>query len=90
MGFSNSHQFAVEAAGFLTCGIGLPIAEVAGDMNGLRFGTPELVRWGVGVDDVPALTSLIARALRANDPSALAAEVRVLRGKFNKLHFVGG
>ena len=25
----------------MTCGIGLPIAAVDGDMNGLRFGTPE-------------------------------------------------
>ncbi|MEM8754762.1 MAG: aminotransferase class I/II-fold pyridoxal phosphate-dependent enzyme, partial [Pseudomonadota bacterium] len=56
-GFTASHQFALEAArygggqaaakrirpaGFLACGIGLPIAPVAGDMNGLRLGTPEL------------------------------------------------
>src|SRR3546814_2390362 len=69
-GFTRSHQFAVEAAswgggqaaskklreaGFLACGIGLPIAPVAGDVNGLRIGTPELVRWGVGGDGVPAL-----------------------------------
>lgn len=62
-GHTRSHQFAVEAAvfgggqtasktlrkaGFLACGIGLPIAEVAGDLNGLRIGTPEIVRWGVG------------------------------------------
>src|SRR3546814_11067188 len=66
-GFTRSHQFAVEAAswgggqaaskklreaGFLACGIGLPIAPVAGDVNGLRIGTPELVRWGVGEDGV--------------------------------------
>ena len=34
-------------AGFLACGIGLPIAPVAGDLNGLRLGTPEIVRWGM-------------------------------------------
>jgi glycine hydroxymethyltransferase len=58
-GFTRSHQFAVEAAafgggqtasrrlraaGFLASGIGLPLPEVAGDLNGLRIGTPELVR----------------------------------------------
>ena len=103
-GFTRSHQFAVEAAefgggqaasktlrkaGFLACGIGLPIAEVAGDMNGLRIGTPELVRWGVGVKDVPALAALVARALRSNDSEGMAAEVAALRGKFQTLRFVG-
>lgn len=31
---------------------------------------------------------LRARALRANDPSALAAKTRQLRGQFNSLHYV--
>lgn len=26
-------------AGFLACGIGLPVSDVDGDMNGLRIGT---------------------------------------------------
>jgi len=104
-GFTRSHQFAVEAeafgggqtasktlrkAGFLACGIGLPIAEVPGDMNGLRIGTPELVRWGVGVKDAKTLAAMIARALRSNDPAAMAQEVRAFRATFDRLHFVGG
>ena len=51
---TRSHQFAVEAAGYgggqraaallrranlLACGIGLPVAPVSGDVNGLRLGT---------------------------------------------------
>lgn len=102
-GFTQSHQFAVEAAafgggqaasktlrkaGFLACGIGLPIAEIAGDMNGLRIGTPELVRWGVGVKHVGELASLIANALRADDPSALLARTSAFRQQFNSLHYV--
>ncbi len=104
-GITNSHQFAVEAAafgggqtasktlrkaGFLACGIGLPIAEVQGDMNGLRIGTPELVRWGVGVDHVDRLADLVTQALRGNDPSALADQTRAFRSEFQTLHFVGG
>lgn len=104
-GFTNSHQFAVEAAefgggqtaskklrkaGFLACGIGLPIAEVPGDMNGLRIGTPELVRWGVGIEDAKTLAALVARALRSNDPAGMADEVRRLRGQFQTLKFIGG
>lgn len=102
-GYTQSHQFAIEAggfgggqaaskvlrqAGFLACGIGLPIDPVAGDMNGLRIGTPELVRWGMTADDAPRLAGLIAQALRANDPAAMAAEVAKWRQGFTTLHFV--
>jgi len=102
-GFTRSHQFALEAArfgggqaasktlckaGFLACGIGLPIEEVEGDMNGLRIGTPELVRWGVGVDHAERLANLIAMALTSNAPEALAEEVAEFRGEFTTLHYV--
>jgi glycine hydroxymethyltransferase len=102
-GFTKSHQFAVEAAsfgggqaaskklrqaGFLACGIGLPIAPVEGDMNGLRIGTPELVRRGVTAKDAPKLAGLIARALKTNDPVTLAGEVSAYRAEFNDVHFV--
>ena len=102
-GFTGSHQFAIEAAGFgggqaasktlrragfLACGIGLPIAPVPGDVNGLRLGTPELVRWGMTEADMPRLASLIARALRANAPEALAEDVAQYRHGFDRLHFI--
>ncbi len=102
-GFTRSHQFAVEAApfgggqtaskklrkaGFLACGIGLPIAPVEGDLNGLRIGTPELVRWGVTRENVGEIAALVARALTTNDPESLAAETRALRARYQDLHFV--
>ena len=102
-GFTRSHQFAIAAArfgggqaasktlrkaGFLACGIGLPVEPVAGDMNGLRIGTPELVRWGVKPADAPRLANLIARALTTNDPAALAEEVGNWRKTFDKLHYI--
>ena len=102
-GFTASHQFAIEAApfgggqaaartlrkaGFLACGIGLPIAPVEHDLNGLRIGTPDLVRWGVSEADVPTLAALIARALVAKEPETLAAEVARLRATFDTLHFI--
>ncbi|MDU8909862.1 serine hydroxymethyltransferase [Aestuariicoccus sp. MJ-SS9] len=104
-GFTASHQFAVEAAGFgggqaaarrlrqagfLACGIGLPLAPVPGDMNGLRMGTPELVRWGVTEADAPRMARLIAEALRAEDPATLAPEVSAWRKSFDTLHYVHG
>jgi glycine hydroxymethyltransferase len=102
-GFTSSHQFAVEAAsfgggqaasktlrksGFLACGIGLPIAPVTGDLNGLRIGTPELVRWGVTLEHTKILAEFIARGLTTNDPAALAKEVADFRQKFTTLHFI--
>ncbi|PTE15518.1 serine hydroxymethyltransferase [Pseudogemmobacter blasticus] len=102
-GATQSHQFAVEAAafgggqaasktlrkaGFLACGIGLPIAAVPGDMNGLRIGTPELVRRGVTPADAPALAALIAEGLRSNAPETVAPRTRALRARFQGLHYV--
>lgn len=102
-GFTNSHQFAVEAAefgggqaaskklrkaGFLACGIGLPVDGIDGDMNGLRIGTPELVRWGVTPDRVGEIAALVAKALRSNGPETIADETRALRSEFNTLHYV--
>ena len=102
-GITRSHQFAIEAAafgggqaasktlrkgGFLACGIGLPIAEVPGDLNGLRIGTPELVRRGVTPADAPAIAALIAETLRANAPETVAPRTAALRAGFTGLHYV--
>ncbi len=102
-GATTSHQFALEAAafgggqaaskrlrkaGFLACGIGLPIPEVAGDLNGLRIGTPELVRRGVTPADAPELAALIAEGLRSNAPETVARKTRALRARFQGLHYV--
>jgi glycine hydroxymethyltransferase len=102
-GATTSHQFAIEAApfgggqaasktlrkaGFLACGIGLPIPDVPGDMNGLRIGTPELVRRGVTPADAPALAALIAEGLRSNAPETVAPRTKALRARFQGLHYV--
>ncbi|MCF6234429.1 MAG: aminotransferase class I/II-fold pyridoxal phosphate-dependent enzyme [Rhodobacteraceae bacterium] len=102
-GATTSHQFAIEAArfgggqtgsktlrqaGFLACGIGLPIDAVGGDMNGLRIGTPELVRRGVSPTDAPQLAALIAAGLNSNDPSAVAERTATFRAGFQGMHFV--
>ncbi|WP_209507267.1 MULTISPECIES: aminotransferase class I/II-fold pyridoxal phosphate-dependent enzyme [unclassified Ruegeria] len=99
-GFTNSHQFAVLAepygggqaaskklreSGFLACGIGLPVKPVEGDLNGLRIGTPELVRWGMTSRDAGRLADLIRRGL---DGAPVASEVSAWRSEFGTLHFV--
>jgi glycine hydroxymethyltransferase len=100
---TRSHQFALEAAafgggqaaarhlrqaGFLACGIGLPVAPVSGDMNGLRIGTPELVRRGVTPDHAPLMARLIARALRSPEPAGSRAETTGWRREFDQVHYV--
>jgi glycine hydroxymethyltransferase len=102
---THSHQFALEAApfgggqaaskhlrraGFLASGIGLPLPEVPGDANGIRLGTPELVRWGMTQADAPRLARLIATALRSDTPETLAPEVAAWRATFDRVHFVHG
>ncbi|MGI9484151.1 MAG: serine hydroxymethyltransferase [Hyphomicrobiales bacterium] len=103
-GGTSSHQFALEAhrygggqaaakklrrVNILTCGIGLPIAPVDGDVNGLRIGTPEIVRRGMGPNDMPELARLIAHGLEGNEPAEeLAAEVTAFAQSFSGLHFI--
>ncbi|WP_435259977.1 serine hydroxymethyltransferase [Thioclava sp. FR2] len=102
-GPTHSHQFALKAAafgggqaasktlrkaGFLACGIGLPIDDIPGDLNGLRIGTPELVRRGVTSADAPAIAALIAEGLRSNAPESVAGKTKELRQKFTGLHYV--
>ena len=98
-GSTASHQFAVLAepyggAGryqkfaqgcFFACGIGLPVAPVPRDMNGLRMGTPELVRWGMLATDAEQLASLIVYGLNGED---VANEVAVWRKTFSTMCIV--
>tara|TARA_B100001057_G_scaffold164382_1_gene164946 strand:+ start:749 stop:2056 length:1308 start_codon:yes stop_codon:yes gene_type:complete len=100
LGHTQSHQFAVlseeygggqrlakmlRKTGFLTSGIGLPVKDLDGDLNGLRIGTPELVRWGMKAKDSKRLAKLISNALKGR---LVIDEVSEWRKTFNKLHFV--
>jgi glycine hydroxymethyltransferase len=59
-------------------------------LNGLRIGTPELVRWGVTEAHTKQLAGLIARALNTNDEAPLAGEVAEMRRQFQTIHFLHG
>ena len=73
-------------ANLLTSGIGLPIAAVPGDVNGLRLGTPEAVRLGMGPQDMATLASYLARAL-TGEPESVAADVSTWRSQFRDIHY---
>jgi glycine hydroxymethyltransferase len=94
-GTTRSHQLAVECpaggqrtartlrrSNLLTCGIGLPVAPVDGDVNGLRIGTPEIVRRGMTPADMPVLASFLARALAGEQ---VGAEVTAWRAAFTSV-----
>ena len=102
-GVTRSHQFAVLAgrygggqaaarqlrgANILSSGIGLPIDPVSGDLNGLRLGTPEIVRLGMTVGDMDELASLIADGLLGADSAVAAARTTEFRSRFPSLHYV--
>ena len=52
------------------------------------MGTNEMVRWGLGVEHVAELASLVARAWRADDPVSVAADVTAFRQRFDTLRYV--
>jgi glycine hydroxymethyltransferase len=102
-GFTTSHQFAILAApygggqkaarrmgdaGLLACGIGLPVEPVEGDLNGLRIGTPEIVRIGMKVEHMQNLAGFIARSLdSSSDTGAIKREVTEWRKQFSGVHY---
>jgi glycine hydroxymethyltransferase len=103
-GITTTHQFAIEAGAYgggqaaakrlrainlLTCGIGLPLPAVADDVNGLRLGTPEIVRFGMTPSDMPELAGYIAEGLNGSRPAdAIAKDVTAFRQRFRTLHFM--
>lgn len=105
-GITRSHQFALLAdafgggqtmakklrqGGFLTCGIGLPVAPLKDDLNGLRIGTPEIVRFGVSEQHATTLAQLMAECLAAESDKAMestAQKVAAFRSDFQDLHYV--
>jgi len=97
--FTQSHQMAVIAAPYgggqhasrrlreshlLTSGIGLPLAPVDGDLNGIRIGTPEIVRIGMTETDMPRLAGLVADTLSGIDVSR---EVAAWRSSFTGVRY---
>ena len=98
LGPTTSHQFAVDAGGWgggqaaaqrlreaniLTCAIELPDRSA---MAGLRFGTPEVVRWGMSDTDMTTIAELVARALSGN-PRAVAQKTTTLRRRYDTVGF---
>lgn len=80
---------AIEPANILTSGIGLPLPQVAGDQNGIRLGTQEITRLGMGLETMGEVARLLADALLARRAlAAVREDVVALRRSFRALRFV--
>lgn len=84
----------VRTANLLTCAIGLPPQRTAGDAQGapgLRLGTPEMVRWGMGPNEADQVAGWIAEVMEhPSRAPAIGAEVSTMRAGFNHIHWVRG
>jgi glycine hydroxymethyltransferase len=79
----------LEPANLLATGIGLPLSEVSGDQNGLRLGTQEVVRWGMGPSEMPQIAHFLARILLGKERAAtLRTEVIAFRAAYQMLHHI--
>jgi glycine hydroxymethyltransferase len=103
-GFTWSHQFGIRAerygggraavlrlrrANLLTSEIGLPPLAAPNGTDGIRLGTPELVRIGMRAADMDNLAELIFEALSGkSDPLNIGHRVSNLRASFTALSFV--
>ncbi|MBC8038846.1 MAG: aminotransferase class I/II-fold pyridoxal phosphate-dependent enzyme [Rhizobiales bacterium] len=102
--YTESHHLALHAAPYgggqtaskhlalaniLLCGIGLPIAPVAGDLNGIRLGAQEVTRFGMDEAAMSEIAGLIARVMiHKEDPAKVRRDVIAFRKGYRTLHFV--
>jgi glycine hydroxymethyltransferase len=102
-GYTRSHHVAVDArslgggtaaarllepANVLATGIPLPVEPVAGDYNGLRLGTQEVTRWGMGPAEMAAVARLMARRLlHGEPPTDVARSATALRATFQTIGY---
>lgn len=100
---TDTHQFAIKAArddgnamvmqlsqaNILTSAIGLPAVNSAEAAQGVRLGTPEIVRRGMESKHMPALARLISDVYFGRRPTEdVRIDVRNLRRKHRGIHYV--
>jgi glycine hydroxymethyltransferase len=78
----------LEDAGIITNMNMLPGDTKAMTPSGLRLGVQELTRVGMGVDQMQDVARLYARVLlHSEDTTAVKADVRVLKGQYQTVHY---
>tara|TARA_Y100001968_G_scaffold222551_1_gene205300 strand:- start:274 stop:759 length:486 start_codon:yes stop_codon:yes gene_type:complete len=78
----------LEEAGIITNMNMLPGDTKAMTPSGLRLGTPELTRLGMGVDEMQDVARFFSRALLdREDPSSVKSDVREFKSEFQNVHY---
>lgn len=78
----------LEPANILTTGIPLPRPPVPGDYPGLRLGTQEVTRWGMGPAEMARIARLMARRVLHGEPAdAIRREVATMREAFQTVGY---
>ena len=89
LGGGQSASKRLAEANILLCGIGLPIAPVQGDLNGIRIGTQEITRQGMVGDAMAEIASLMARFwLHGESAGSVRDDVIDFRSAYRDLAFV--
>jgi glycine hydroxymethyltransferase len=88
-GGGNAAAKALEPANILLSSIGIPGPEIPGEANGIRIGTQEVTRWGMGLDAMAEIAEMTARVLVKHESAeSVRTDVLKFRAKFQQLHFV--
>ncbi len=88
-GGGNAAAKVLEQTNILCSSIGLPLAPIAGEANGLRLGTQELTRWGLTETDMVHVAHLFADALLVRrNADAIAIDAAATKAQFSTVHFV--
>lgn len=78
----------LEPAGLLCSGIGLPLPDAGGEAPGVRLGSNEPTRWGMGSVEMEAVAEWVAAVLvKGADPVEVGREVTELRSRFQSIAF---
>ena len=78
----------LEEAGIITNMNMLPGDTKAMTPSGLRLGTPELTRVGMGTDEMQDVARFFARALlEGEDPSSVKEDVREFKSEFQTVQY---
>ena len=78
----------LEESGIITNMNMLPGDTKAMNPSGLRLGTPELTRIGMGTDEMQDVARFFARALLdEEDPASIKKEVREFKSEFQNVHY---
>jgi glycine hydroxymethyltransferase len=102
-GYTRSHHVAVDArphgggtrvsrrlegVNILTTGIPLPGPPISGDYAGLRLGTQEVTRWGMGPAQMVRIARFMARHILHGEPAAtVRQEVEMMREPFRTIGY---